>query len=634
MPGWRVCLLHLAVAMLMCGVAEAQSREIRITRLAFEGVDQIDEGDLRNALETRQGGRAWLPWGERRLFDRRAFEADLQRIEAFYRDRGFPDARVTSFDLSLNDPQDQIAIVIHVSEGEPVRAQAITIDGLDDLLAARQVRHLRRTLPLQEGQPLDRQLVLASRERVVNALRDAGYPYARVSVTDEALAPREVGVRFEADPGIRATFGSIEIVGTSTVDEHIVRRQLTFREGDLFTRQKMRASQRRLFRLELFEFVNVESLEDLEAPVPDVPARVTVVEGDHQRVTFGIGYGSEERARVRLRWEHANLFGGARHLGFEGKWSWLDRGIRLDYREPYFFHPHLSLSLESQAWQAAEPVYSVNSLGGRIVVRHQSTDQNVWSLSLINEYQRSVIDTEALLDEDGLPRLDIRDELIALGLDPRTGFSEGTVSALALDVSRTTVDQPLDARSGYVVSGRLEQAGRWLWGSFNYLSFTGEGRHYWAVGRTRAIVLANRLRFGAIRPLGEAEASVPFHKRFFLGGASSLRGWGRFEVSPTSGFGLVIGGYTMLEGSTEVRFPIRGSISGAVFTDYGNVWPDVWDVSLGDLRYAAGAGIRYRSPVGPVRFDWGYQLNPIPGLLTTSDTPRRWRVHLSIGQAF
>lgn len=645
MPGRRVLLLILMLAALSGAPAAAQDRDIRIVRLDLQGVEQIDEGDLRDALETRRGGLGWLPWGTPRHFDRRAFEADLQRIEVFYRDRGFPDARVASFDLVLNDTQDEIAVTIRISEGEPVRAMEIEIHGLEGILPARQIRYLRRTLPLQEGRPLDRQLVLASRERVLNALRDEGYPYAHVTVTDEELERRERRVTLAAAPGLRATFGPIEVAGTATLDERVIRRQLTFSEGELFTRQKMCASQRRLFRLELFEFVNVESLEDPEQPVAEVPTRVTVVEGDHQRVTFGLGYGSEEQGRVRLRWSHANILGGARQFGFEGKWSWLDRGIRLDYREPYLFHPHLSLNFESQAWQAAEPVYSVNSLGGRIVLRHQGSEQNVWSVSLINEYQRSVVESEALLDEDGLPRLDIRDDLIALGLDPATGVQEGTVSAVALDVSRTTVDSPLDARSGYAVSGRVEQAGQWLWGSFDYLSYTGEGRHFWAVGRTRAIVLANRLRFGAIRSFGDQEtgflaAGVPFHKRFFLGGASSLRGWGRFEVSPISGSGLVIGGLAMLEGSTEVRFPVRGGISGVAFLDYGNVWLSAWDVSLGDLRYTAGAGLRYRTPIGPIRLDWGYQLNPIEGLtLRIEDGElagqrRRWRIHVSIGQSF
>jgi outer membrane protein assembly factor BamA len=116
-------------------------------------------------------------------------------------------------------------------------------------------------------------------------------------------------------------------------------------------------------------------------------------------------------------------------------------------------------------------------------------------------------------------------------------------------------------------------------GSFNYWSALGEARHYLPVGRR--MVVANRLRLGTIDALGDLNANVPFYKRYFLGGASSIRGWGRFEVSPLSGFGLPIGGHSLLEGSSEVRMPLVGKFGGAVFLDYGNVWTNPWDFNVG-----------------------------------------------------
>jgi outer membrane protein insertion porin family/translocation and assembly module TamA len=388
----------------------------------------------------------------------------------------------------------------------------------------------------------------------------------------------------------------------------------------------MRESQRKLYGLELFEFVNVESREEAASQSPDVPMRVTVAEGKHRKVNFGVGYGTEEQGRARLRWDHLNFFGGARHAGLEGKWSSLDRGVRAEYREPFFLRSHFSLNFEGQAWQAAEPVYSLNSLGGRATLRHQANTQNFWTVSLINEYQRSLVTREALED------FAVRDELIALGLDPTDGELTGTLSAIAFDVSRNTTNNLLDARSGYVLNGHLEQAGRWMRGSFDYWSATAEGRHYFSVGR--ALVLANRLRLGTIDPLGE-QNSIPFYKRYFLGGSSSIRGWGRFEVSPISGFGLPIGGNTMVEGSSEVRAPLGGKFGAVAFVDYGNVWSRSGHFNPADLRYAAGPGLRYLTPIGPARVDFGYQLNPIDNLRVNGEPQRRrWRVHFSIGQAF
>jgi outer membrane translocation and assembly module TamA len=143
------------------------------------------------------------------------------------------------------------------------------------------------------------------------------------------------------------------------------------------------------------------------------------------------------------------------------------------------------------------------------------------------------------------------------------------------------------------------------------------------------------VRAGSIAAADDLDINVPFYRRFFLGGASSLRGWGRFEVSPLSGFGFPIGGRPMLEGSSEVRLAVWGNLGAVAFVDFGNVWADAWGFDPGDLRYAAGPGLRYQTPIGPARLDVGYQLNPIEGLLVNGEPEqRRFRLHFSIGQAF
>jgi len=612
-------LLIPLVALFLAGCRE--EGDIQIHKLDFQGVEQVDKTALANALQTKRGSR--LPWGHKAYFDRRMFEADLERIQAFYRDRGFPDARVASFDVKLNDQQDQVDVVVHISEGMPTLVADVDLTGFD-VLSADEQRSLRESLPLQPKRPLDRQLAVASRERALNALRDHGYPYAEVDISQEGLGDKRVNVAFAATPGALAHFGPIEIDGQKSVEENIIRRQLSYQEGDIFSRREMRESQRKLYRMELFEFANIESKEDKTAQAPDVPTRVTVAEAKHQRLTTGIGYGSEEKARAMLRWDHLNFFGSARHAGVETKWSSLDRGVRLDYTEPFFLTGHYSLNFEGRAWQAVEPVYSLKSLGGRASIRHQANSQSYWTVSLINEFQRSSI-TNA-----GLEDFSIRDDLIALGLDPR-GTTRGTMGAIAVDVNRNTTNNLLDANQGYVLSGHVEQAGKWLWGTYNYWEVSGEARQYLRVGRS--FVWANRIHAGTIDALG-GETSVPFFKRYFLGGASSVRGWGRFEVSPLSGFGFPIGGLSMLEGSTEIRKPLFGKLGGVAFFDFGNVSDRSVDVPT-SLLYAVGPGLRYLTPVGPARIDFGYQLNRIPNLkVNGKPETRAWRIHFSIGQAF
>jgi outer membrane protein assembly complex protein YaeT len=620
-PRHRFTPFVLLIALFLGGCRE--EGDITIHSLKFEGVDQVDKDALANALQTKRGSR--LPWGRKTYFDRRAFEADLERIQAFYRDRGFPDARVASFDVKLNDKQDQVDVTVRISEGQPTVVSAIDLTGFDVLPPGLQ-RGLRYSLPLRVGEPLDRQLALASRERALNVLRDHGYPYAEVEIEQQGAGTNQVKVAFAATPGTLAHFGPIRIEGEKSVGENVVRRQLTYKEGDIFSRREMRESQRRLYNVELFQFANIESQEDKATGVAEVPTRVTVAEAKHRRLTTGVGYGSEEKARATFRWEHLNFFGDARHAAIETKWSSLDRGVRLEYTEPYFLSPHVSLNFEGRGWQAVEPVYSQNVVGGRATLKHQSSEQSYWAISLINEHQRSSI-TNA-----GLEDFSIRNDLIALGLDPRTGTTRGTTAAVALDVNRNTTNNILDANRGYVLSGHVEQAGKWLWGTFNYWEVTGEARHYTRVARS--FVWANRLHLGTIDALG-ASSAVPFFKRYFLGGATSVRGWGRFVVSPLSGFGLPIGGLSMLEGSTEIRKPLIGKLGGVAFFDFGGVSDQSLRLPTNELVYAVGPGFRYLTPVGPARVDIGFQLNRIENLRVNGEPEGRpWRIHFSIGQAF
>jgi outer membrane protein assembly factor BamA len=185
-----------------------------------------------------------------------------------------------------------------------------------------------------------------------------------------------------------------------------------------------------------------------------------------------------------------------------------------------------------------------------------------------------------------------------------------------------------------MASLHLEQAGKWLGGDYDYYELTGEARYYKAFGRS---VIAVRARGGSIDGIGDTpeDLTVPFYKRYFLGGATNLRGWGRFDVSPLSGGGLPIGGHSFMNFSTELRVPIWKQLGGVVFLDGGNVWTRSWDFNMNDLLYDVGPGLRYNTPIGPIRADIGYQLNRIPGLLVNGKPePRRFRFHFSIGQAF
>lgn len=609
---------------------------VLVHSLDFKGVQAVDPSRLRAALATRQSDR--LPWGKKAFFDRSRFDADLKRIQAFYADRGYPDARVTAFDVKLNDKQDAVDITVTISEGQPVKVAAVDFVGFEDVIPPAQLATLKNQIPLKVGQPRDRQLVVTTREMALNELKDHGYPYAKVETSeDDGPDGKAATLTLTAGPGQIAHIGPIEIQGNKSVDARVIERELTFKTGDLYQRSVLQDSQRRLYGLELFQFANIEPL-NTELQPTEVPVRITVAEGKHQRVNFGVGYGTEEKARVDAEYHHVNFLGAARLAGVHARWSSLDRGLRLDFNQPYFFAPHFSFGAEAQQWYTFTPAYQSIVTGAKMTVTHRGTPRTSWAISLTNERTNSTIADPFLND------LTLVNNLIALGLDPTTKHQDGTLNAMGFDLQHSTADSVLDAHRGYQVALHAEQAGRFLPGSFNYYALAIDGRQYLPVGD--AVVFASRLQLGNIRPVGGDQANVPFSKKYFLGGATSLRGWGRYEVSPLaacdptlstcgSDSGVPIGGNSMVSFSEELRVQFRGKLGAVLFLDGGDVAADSWGVNIRDLRYAVGPGLRYQTPVGPIRVDFGYQLNRIPELRINGQAqPRPWRLHFSIGQAF
>lgn len=616
---------------LLAAPACRETGDVEVTSIKFDGATAVTSSELKAVIATRESG--FLPWSRKHFFDRAEFDRDVQRIQAYYADKGYPEAKVVGVDVDMNDAKDKAAVTVRISEGEPIVVTNIVFEGLD-AIPADHLDRLKSQLPLKVGAPRDQRLTLASHDLIVAELRDHGFPYGSVRALERPEAePRRVQIAMVADTGPKSVFGAISVEGVASVDEEVIRRELAFNEGDLYQLSRITESQRRLYGLELFQFVNITPKLP-EDRSPKVPVVITVTEGKHRRLQLAAGYGSEEKARARINWRHVNFGGGARTGETEAKWSSLEQGLRGSFIEPYLFQRGLSVRLSGSTWWAQEPIYEYRSSGGRLVLSKDFSRagigadrgvRNRVSLALVREYEDYAISETALADAT------FREELIALGLDPDTGRGKGTLSSFEIDFERNTAAQPLNPRQGYSISGHVESAGTLLGGSFNYNEVLGEARVYLPLGPR--IVWANRARSGTLA--GSDGAQIPFYKRYFVGGSNSVRGWGRYQVSPLSPAGMPIGGRTMVELSTEARFPIRGKLTGVAFVDGGNVWRDPWNVQLNDLRWAAGPGIRYETPIGPVRFDLGVQLNPIEGLVIEGNQEKRkWRVHFSIGQAF
>ena len=624
--------LALLLSLLASQDAGTDTTRVEVRALRFEGVTEVDEDRLRRVLVTRES--PWLPWADRRYFDRQLFAADLKRIVAFYHDRGYPQARIVGQETEASDDGKGVSLLVRIEEGQPLVMASIELRGFDVLGEHEPL--LRETLPIAAGRPADVALLNAARQRAIAELANHGYPDAGVEIERRDIGQNRQAIAIVAMPGVMASFGPIAIVGLQSVDESVVRRRLDYQPGGLFDASELRDTQRGLFALGMFDFVNVAP-SAVSTGATEVPTTVTVTEGKRQRLTFGFGYGSEEKARAQVDWRQLNFLGNARTLGILGRWSSLTRGIRPRLRHPQIYGSPFSTEIAGEWWHEDEPAYVLDSYGGTFSLAAEFSaghshggreQQPLWRVatSYINEYTNYVVSEEALNDPS------MRDDLIALGLNPDTGEGKGLLSSLTVHVERVTTDDVIDARSGYRVAVDLGTAGTWLQGDFDFVETGVEARHFLALGPA---VLATRARFSVLSAPEPTDENVPLFKRYFVGGASSLRGWGRYEVGPLSDSGLTLGGLTLLESSGELRFPIWGRLGGVAFVDAGNSWAESWRFQGDEIRADAGTGLRYRTPIGPVRFDIAWQLTPIEGLQVNGEPEsRHWRVHVSVGQAF
>jgi len=621
-----------AAVALVCAVSAVGCHEegtVEVKDLSFSGLHAFTSSQIQSVLATRESG--WLPWSRRHYFDRKEFDADLARIHAFYVDHGYPAQRIAGVDVAVSSDKKSVRVTIAVDEGQPVVVQQVRFEGFEKLDES--VRSRLDDAPLVAGEPRDRDRVRASRDLAVRLLKDNGYPFGYVDAGERpGDTPGQLIVTFRADPGPVMRFGEVSIEGLERVNATLVRRYLAFASGDVYRESQVLRTQRRLTAVQAFELASVTSRLE-EAAGDRVPMRITVAEGRPRRLKFGFGYGTEERGRGAFQWQHVNFFGGGRIAQVAANASFLDQGLELSLVEPRLGRPGVTTEFSGLAHRTRQLTYDWESYGVRAGVVYRTEGGTDGTREPVRYEFRTSYGYEFLkygIHADSIGDLTHREERIALGFDPDTGRSAGTLASVNFDVRRAAVDDAIEPRRGTIATLHLTHAAPWLLGSYRFDEVMFDGRAYTPLGST---ILASHVQLGSI---GASDpAKVPFARRYFLGGATTLRGWGRYQVGPLDEHGLQIGGRTLVLLSAEARIPLRGKLSGVAFVDAGNVGSSDWSVGRMHLRMDVGPGLRYLTPIGALRADLGYQVNRVPGLVINGQPEvRHWRLHLSIGQAF
>jgi outer membrane protein assembly factor BamA len=533
-----------------------------------------------------------------------ALEEDARALVARLEERGHFEARV---EVDVPDGGGSLPVVLLVRPGPRAVVKGVEVQG-PPLPSSSEDRGPEE-LALRPGQPYRLRDVARSRDTLLAAWRRAGYLDARVrpEVT-LAEARDEAHVVLVVEPGPRSIVEHVVLAGLGRTKSTTVEREMVLRPGEPFSFERVLESQRRLSGLGIFERVSIAELDPERDRRRDVV--VSVQEAPRTSWSWGVGWSEQDRLRGSVELTRRNLGGLGRTASVFARGSFRGSRFLLNLREPWLFGRKLDSFLTAFWEEEDRSGFDYDRKGG-IVQAGRALDART-SLILRYLYQDTyVFNVEVPIDE--------------IDRQYRTYAVSGPSASVVFD----TRDDPLEPRRGLFLGADLQLSLEAL-GGVSYLRSFLQAT---SVRRLRPdLVFVLSARLGLASTFGESAALLPLPERFFAGGDYGPRGFPVDEVGPkavaASGEVYPAGGNALLLGGAEMRYNVTRSFQVAGFFDTGNVYPETRDLAVSDLRWSAGVGLRYRTPIGPIRLDWGYVLDPAPG------DPGRSHFHLTIGHAF
>lgn len=624
-----------------------EDKPLQVWKLNIEGNESFSNIIIKDQIATD----AFSFWDKLKFWNRTghnlnetAVQKDVIRIRNYYNRRGFPNVEVNYRIEAGNKPWKKI-IIFEINEGSPILVSNIDFEFTngdryrDLLLDSHDFNRVRSRSEYQEGdryETIKEPEVIGAYEQL---LRNKGFAYAEVSVRADVDTSR-----MSADLTIHSSLGpmtyidNISVEGERTIDKNYVIRESGLEKGQRFSNNALQEAQREIFNHHLFRFTTIN--------IPDQPKDSTldldmqVRENELRTVRTLLGFGTDEYLRGRVSWIHRNVFGYGHQFSTTAKASFIEQTLNLDYLVPYIFNTKSSIVVSPFAQHLLEANYELSRLGltNSFIYRYsQSTTGSIsYQFTKNNEHSQQ-------LDEN-LPDTTQSYDLSSIQL---SGY----------------YNQSLNRRGqkGWAIQPYVEISGFLGTSTFKFQKFSLDVRRYTPL--TETTTLATRVQGGRI--FATREDSLPGNVRYYLGGTNSIRGWGRYQLGPkrvvtdtlqnvedntemaadSIGFSRYIpaGGRTFLAFNLELRQDIDALIRNfglSAFLDGGQVWRKDPDIENRPLQFGIGGGIRYNSPIGPVRLDIGYKINPSPTDLNRyrgRDYGNAWDrigIHISIGQAF
>ncbi|TMB52834.1 MAG: outer membrane protein assembly factor BamA [Deltaproteobacteria bacterium] len=584
---------------------------VRVTEVAFEGNRAFSGRKLRRVMQTRKKWLLSIITGAG-ILNKDVLRTDMERLTAFYYDHGYITVKVDEPRVERRD--DGLHVTVKIEEGDQYRVADVTIVGSN---VPPDTTRLRRDLATTPGDVFKASALREDVQKLTERLSDDGYAFATVD-PDTEMHPEQktVDIAFQVDRGRQVTVERIEVTGNTKTRDQVLRREMRLQEQELFSATKLRKSREALQRLGFFKEVNITTRRTGADDRMNVV--VDVKEGQTGAFSAGAGFSSADSLLFNLRIQENNLFGRGQRLVLNGDVGSLRRNIILSFTEPYFRETPLTVGASAFSWRLQFDEFARGGTGIGTQLTYPVTAwgyTSLWGLPL--EEVRVGADYR-------LEQADINN--LGFGATRSIRAEEGTslISSVTPHVSRNTLNHAFDPTAGSFQEVSLEAAGL---GGERFTKIEGRQRWYYTFLRSKSLgdftySLGSTVGYG-FGSGGLTGTDLPLFERYFPGGISSIRGYKSRTLGPREErkdfFGNVIsttpiGGSEEVVLNNEMIFPLVQGIGlkGVFFVDAGNAYGADEGISLSNTRFSAGAGVRWLSPVGPLRIELGKPFNTKP----------------------
>jgi outer membrane protein insertion porin family len=564
-----------------------EGKEAKIKKIRLFGNDSFSSFRLRWKMETGKGD-AYIP--ER-------LESDIERIVQFYQEKGFAKVAIDPPKVYYSEEKKGLIVDITIHEGSKYRIGRIRFWG-NKLFSAPE---LKKVIKIKEGDLFNIKRLREGFREIGNLYYAKGYISAQIlPIPHFKLREKVVDYEIRIAEGEIAYIERIEITGNRKTKDRVIYRELLIKPGELLCWDKVRKSRQKLALLGYFENVDISILSG-SAPNKKI-VRIEVVEGKRGTALFGISYTKQAGIVGSVDVNVVNLLGRGYSLNAKCEFGRKLVNYEIGFRDPWFMNTPTSLGLGLWHKELKRDYYKEAKRGGYISLSRP--------ISLFNRVRAKYrLDQSKFTDvEEGAPE-DVRD------WREEWGERYAVTSSLELGFIRDTRAPTIfDPETGCRLSISCETAGGVLGGDIEFYKPIFEGA--WYIPSFWKFILVFHTNFGFVEPISEKK--VPDYEKFYLGGARTVRGYAERSICLREG-----GGDSFFYINSEYRLPLGKGLSLTAFLDAGQVWRK-GEEELLDLISGAGFGMRFNSPIGPMRFDYAWPLNG----------EREPRFHFSIGPSF